>query len=103
MDIANPSFVLVGLLLTVAGILMWRWSSRHNYARKLADANARATLEALTKGGSVESRQQARERLNISSRQDVSRFGGVVGFLLLLAGLLLVTLGLFAPGVDLSP
>jgi ABC-type transport system involved in cytochrome c biogenesis permease subunit len=98
MEIANPAYLLIGFLTTAVGIVMWRWASRHNYARKLADANAQATLEALTKG-TTESREKARERVNISSRQDISRFIGVVGFLLILGGLLLITLGLFAPEV----
>ena len=95
MDIANPTWLLAGLLLTVLGVLLWRWSSRPNNARKLADASTAATIDALTKGGQGETREQSRERRNASSRLDFSRFVGVVGFLLALSGLLLAALGLF--------
>ncbi len=96
MDIAYPSWLLAGLLLTAVGIWLWRWSSRHDTSSKLAEANAEATLKAL-KGQQGETREQKRERTKTSSLLDLTRFVGVVGFLLIMTGLLLMALGLFAP------
>ena len=96
MDISNPAWLLEGLLLTILGIVLWRWSSRHNTERKLAESSAEATLKALT-GGQGETREQKRERTKTSSLLDLTRFVGVVGFLFVMSGLLLMALGLFAP------
>ena len=96
MDIAYPSWLLAGLLLTVLGLTIWRWSSRHNTERKVAAANVEAALNAL-KGGKAETREHQRERVKDSSRLDIARFAGVAGFLILMSGLLLMALGLFAP------
>ena len=94
MDIADPGWLVTGIALTILGILIWRWSSRNNNARELAEASAEATIGAL-KGGRGETREQVRERRNASSRLDVTRFVGIVGFLFVISGLLLAALGLF--------
>lgn len=96
MDISNPAWLFEGLLLTILGIVLWRWSARHNTERKLTEANAEATLDKL-RGGKTESREHQRERAKTASLLDLTRFVGVVGFLFIIGGLLMMALGLFAP------
>ena len=95
MDISNPAWLFEGLLLTILGIVLWRWSARHNTERKLTEANAEATLDKL-RGGKAETREHQRERAKTASMLDLTRFVGVVGFLFIIGGLLMMALGLFA-------
>jgi uncharacterized membrane protein len=94
---ANWGWVLTGLLLTLLGIALIWWSNQHNVSAELTDANREAAARALTKTGPApDARDKAARKRANSARQDISRFIGVVGFLLLMSGLLLTALGVFA-------
>lgn len=95
-DMTNASFgsVPAGLTMVLVGALLIWWSNRHNAARELAAESKEATVGALTHTP-VPARSSKSERRATTSRQDFSRFIGVLGFILLIGGLLLATIGMF--------
>ena len=96
LETADYGWLFMGLLLAAGGFLLIRWSNRHNVSDELADVNREAAARALTKSGPApDARDKAARKRAYTARQDISRFVGVVGFLLLISGLLLAALGLF--------
>ena len=93
---ADWSWLLMGLLLVVAGILLIKWSNRNDVSDILADTKREEAVRAITGSGPPpDARNKAARKRAFSARQDISRFIGVVGFLVLLSGLLLAALGAF--------
>jgi hypothetical protein len=94
--IANPEWLLIGLVLTLIGFLLVRWTTRRDGSRELNDAARSAAIDVL-KGAaaSKDAREQEAKLTVASNRQDLLRFAGVVGFLLLISGLLMTAFGLF--------
>lgn len=96
LPVADWGWLFSGLLMVVGGIWLIRWSNRHNPSDELEKANREAAARALTKSGPApDARDKAARKRAASDRQDISRFIGVVGFLLLISGLLLAALGTF--------
>ena len=96
LPVADWGWLFAGLLLVIGGFVLIRWSTRHNVSVELSAANREAAARALTKSGpSPDARDKAARKRAFSARQDISRFVGVVGFLLLISGLLLAALGVF--------
>ena len=95
-DMTNVSFGAVpsGLVMVVTGGLLIWWSSRHNASRELAEESRQATVGALTHTPTP-ARSSKSARRATTSRTDFARFVGVAGFVLLIGGLLLATIGMF--------
>lgn len=96
MGIDDPKLLLIGLLMTIVGVLIIRWSSRFDASREIAQSTKTAAIDVLSGAAKTkEARERASERVAASSRRDFARFVGVLGFLILIAGLIAVALGVF--------
>jgi hypothetical protein len=93
----HPLWISSGLLLMLAGFLLFRWARRGDPSTTIAVATREATVRKLFGGG----RKGPRDSHNLAPhyfRRAMSQLFGIIGFLLVIAGLMAVFLGIFYVG-----
>lgn len=111
-SISHQSWVVLGLVLVVLGVLLVRWAARNNMVSVVTDATTGAVFSKLRKGGALEVPDEIKARYDdvmaegstvgrakklagYTVRHAVSQVAGVGGGLLIVAGLLAAALGVF--------
>lgn len=93
----HPKWIVAGVLLLLAGLWLFRWASRNNSADEVAAATTEAAINKFLKKGAAGSPAPAKKRAMAQFRHAMSQFIGIIGFLLILAGLMAALLGVFYP------
>lgn len=95
--IDDPAWLLIGLLMTAAGIWMIRWASRNNMASAIKDATVDAAVDALAKRGHHDMPQdpKAKTVASYGVRNSLAQVMGISGFILFMAGLVTAAIGVF--------
>lgn len=108
----HPGWVGIGLAMVLIGIWLIRWANRNSMTGAIADATAEAAFGAIRKRGrpdmpaGIKSRLddvagaptatgKARKIASYTFRHAMSQVFGIAGFIILVAGLLLVVFGAF--------
>ena len=98
---AHPIWISTGVLLIFAGIMLVRWAARDKSRGHIAAATHRSTVRKLfgapPRDRSAE-RADARSMSGHRFRGAMAQFFGIVGFLLIIAGLMAALLGIFYVG-----
>lgn len=111
-SIASPTLLIAGIVLLVIGWLLRGWASRHDLTSIATDAATGAAWDAVKKRGLPEMPAEVSGRLEefkaeasslgrakkvagYAARHVVAQVAGVAGWIGLLAGLVLVPLGVF--------
>jgi hypothetical protein len=95
----HPLWISSGVLMLVIGALLFRWARRSTAAHRVAVATREAAVDKLFKGGQKSSQQSAQKTLAPHRfRQAMAQLFGVIGFLLIIAGLMAIFLGIFYVG-----
>lgn len=112
MQIDDPSWLIAGLVVCALGVWLIRWAARNNMASEIKDAAVSATLSALAKRGRPDLPDNVKARMSelnaaggvtgkaktvagYAVRNSLSQVFGVLGFILLMAGLLVAAIGIF--------
>ncbi len=112
MQIDEPTWLIFGLILCALGIWLIRWAARNNMASEIKDAAVSATLSALAKRGRPDVPDNVKAKLSeleaaagvtgkaktvarYAVRNSLSQLFGVLGFILLMAGLVIAAIGIF--------
>lgn len=112
MPIDDAGWLVAGLALCAAGIWLIRWASRNNMASEIKDAAVSATMSALKKRGRPDIPDNVKARMSefeaaqgvtgkaktvasYAVRNSLSQVFGVLGFILLMAGLVTAAIGIF--------
>src|SRR5512136_701681 len=98
---SHPIWIYAGLLLVLAGYWLFRWSSRNSAASEIANATKEAALHKLFKGNPGDPPPAVKKLPEHHFRRAIAQFLGIVGFLLIIAGLMAALLGIFYQGVQL--
>jgi hypothetical protein len=89
----HPLWIAYGALLVVGGFLLFRWARRLGAPGRAAAAQRDASVGKILKG------QKASKPAGPGSfRRAMSQFFGIVGFLMILTGLMAIFLGIFYVG-----
>jgi hypothetical protein len=91
---AHPKWIVVGVLLFLSGLWLFRWAARNDSASEIAAATREAAVNKLLKGAPTPPAQN-KKRAAAQFRHAMSQLTGIVGFLLIIAGLLSAFLGVF--------
>ena len=91
----HPRWIVAGVLLFFAGLWLFRWASRNDAATEIAAVTREAAVNKLLKKGASTPPAQNKRRATAQFRHAMSQFAGIVGFLLIIAGLLSAFLGIF--------
>lgn len=112
MPINDPFWLFAGLALCVIGIWLIRWAARNNMSSEIKDAAVSATLSALAKRGRPDLPNNVKAKMSefeaaggvtgkaktvarYAVRNSLSQVFGVLGFILLMAGLVTAAIGIF--------
>jgi hypothetical protein len=94
---AHPLWISSGVLLMLVGFLLFRWARRSDPSAAITAATREATARKIFGGG----RKTARAPQNLAPhrfRRAMSQLFGIIGFLLVIAGLMAAFLGIFYVG-----
>ena len=94
---AHPIWISTGLLLILVGALLVRWARRDKSRSHIAEATKQSTIRRLF-GAPPRNRTAERKMAGHRFRGAIAQFFGIVGFLLLVAGLMAALLGIFYVG-----
>jgi hypothetical protein len=95
----HPLWISSGLLLMLAGFWLFRWASRNSATGEIANATKEVAINKLLKGSQSREASPASKNLPAHNfRRAMSQLFGIIGFLLIIAGLMSVLLGIFYPG-----
>jgi hypothetical protein len=95
----HPLWISSGLLLMLAGFLLFRWARRRDPSATIAVATREATVRKLFGGGRKDAAQRSPNLAPHYFRRAMSQLFGIIGFLLIIAGLMAAFLGIFYVGV----
>lgn len=90
---AHPIWISTGIVLFVVGFLLVRWAARSRSSSHGAAVKQSAIRKLF--GAPPRNREAARKMPGPSFRGSMAQFLGIVGFLLIIAGLLAALLGIF--------
>jgi predicted negative regulator of RcsB-dependent stress response len=93
---AHPKWIVAGILLILGGLWLFRWAQRNNAAAEITAATTEAAINKLLKNPGSPS--PAKKRAAANFRNAMSQFFGIVGFLMMIAGLVALVLGIFYVG-----
>jgi uncharacterized membrane protein len=99
---AHPHWIVAGVLLILVGFWLFRWARRNSASAEVAAATTEVAVNKLFKnsaskvpaGGSTAKKQRAAANF----RNAMSQLFGIVGFLMIIAGLVAVVFGIFYSG-----
>ncbi len=108
----HPGWIAIGIVLIVIGIWLVRWANRNSMTAAIADATAEAAFKSIRNRAAPEMPSAIKTRLDdVASAQStagkakkiagygfrhaMSQLFGVIGFVTIVAGLLLAVLGAF--------
>jgi hypothetical protein len=95
----HPLWISSGLLLMLAGFWLFRWASRNSATGEIANATKEVAINKLLKGNQGREASPAAKNLPAHNfRRAMSQLFGIVGFLLIVAGLMSALLGIFYTG-----
>jgi hypothetical protein len=100
-NFGHPRWIVAGVLLVLLGLWFFRWARRNNAAQAIANSTAEAAVKKLLKTPALsaeESRSAAKRRASNNFRQAMSQLAGIIGFLLIMIGLMSALFGIFYPG-----
>jgi hypothetical protein len=99
---AHPKWIVAGILLILGGLWLFRWAQRNNAAAEITAATTEAAINKLLKNPAAKvpagSPSPAKKRAAANFRNAMSQFFGIVGFLMMIAGLISIVLGIFYVG-----
>jgi hypothetical protein len=112
LSIAHPLWIALGLVMLLIGVWLIRWAARNNMASAISSATAEAAFNTIRKGGKFEVPGEVRARMDdvrsaqgttgkakkvagYAFRHAMSQLFGIVGFLLVTAGLVAIILGVY--------
>lgn len=99
---AHPAWIVAGLLLIFAGFWLFRWARRNDTRAAISAAHAEATINKLRKKSAAPSPSQPKASAGSSARihfrNSMAQFLGIVGLLMVIAGFLAMTFGVFYTG-----
>jgi hypothetical protein len=112
LSMTHPGWAALGLAMILVGVWLIRWANRNNMAGAIAGATAEAAFKAVRKGARPEVPDEIKVKLNdvtsspsyagkakkIASyglRNAMSQLFGVIGFIMVVVGLMLAVLGAF--------
>jgi hypothetical protein len=96
---SHPLWVSSGALMILAGGLLIRWSGRNNVSDEIASATREAAVNKLFRGGRAAPVEPGAKKLPAHHfRRAMSQLFGIVGFLLIIAGLMSALFGIFYEG-----
>jgi len=99
---AHPHWIVAGLLLILAGFWLFRWSRRNSASSEIAAATTESAINKLLKNPAANvpagAPSPAKKRAAANFRNAMSQLAGIVGLLMLIAGLVYVVFGIFYPG-----
>ncbi len=95
----HPHWIVAGVLLILVGFWLFRWARRNNASAELKAAATEAAVNKLLKNSASKapaaSSTTAKNRAAANFRNAMSQFFGIVGFLMIIAGLVAVVFGIF--------
>jgi len=89
----HPLWITSGVLLVIVGFLLFRWARRLGAPASSVPAQRDASVGKILKG-----QKSSKAAGPGSFRRAMSQFFGIVGFLMILAGLMAIFLGIFYVG-----
>lgn len=96
----HPLWISSGVLMMLVGFLLFRWARRDDAAEHIAKATREAAVNKMLKGGGPP-RSGGPSSKNLAThhfRRAMAQLFGIVGFLLIIAGLMAALLGMFYTG-----
>jgi len=94
----HPLWISSGLLLMLAGFWLFRWANRNSATGEIANATKEVALNKLLKGSQGREASPASKNLSAHNfRRAISQLFGIIGFLLIIVGLMSLLLGIFYP------
>lgn len=97
-NFGHPLWISSGILLMVVGFLLFRWARHDDAAERIATATREAAVNKLFKGGGGPQKSAPQQLGKHHFRRAMAQFFGIVGFLLIVAGLMAAFLGIFYVG-----
>jgi hypothetical protein len=97
----HPHWIVAGVLLILVGFWLFRWARRNDASAEVKAAATEAAVNKLLKNspGKVPaaSPAAAKKRAATNFRNSMSQLFGIVGFLMIIAGLVAIVFGIFYP------
>lgn len=84
--------------MVVIGFLLFRWARRSNAAEQIASATREAAVDKLIRGQKGSPQAASKKLAPHYFRRAMAQFFGIIGFLLIIAGLMAIFLGIFYVG-----
>jgi hypothetical protein len=94
----HPLWISSGVLMVVVGLLLFRWARRSKAADQIASATREAAVDKLIKGQKGSSQAASKKLAPHYFRRAMAQLFGIIGFLLIIAGLMAIFLGIFYVG-----
>ncbi len=98
----HPEWIVAGIALFLGGIWLFRWGRRNNKSAEIAAATAEAAINKLRKNSSAKINTAAsgstRGSAAVRFRNSMAQFLGIVGALMIIAGLVAMIFGVFYTG-----
>ncbi len=102
MDLAHPEWIFAGIAAVLVGVWLIRWAARNNMAGQISGVTSDAAADSLRARGKAGAEQlRASEKLTrekvarYSARNSMSQLAGVLGFILVMGGLMAIVLGVY--------
>ncbi|MBS0239767.1 MAG: hypothetical protein JSR89_15220 [Proteobacteria bacterium] len=99
---AHPLWIVAGVLLFFAGFWLFRWSQRNSASAEIAAATTEAAVNKLLKNPAAkipaDAPKPAKKRAAANFRNAMAQLAGIVGLLMIIAGLVYAVFGIFYSG-----
>lgn len=96
---AHPHWIVAGLLLIFGGFWLFRWAQRNDTRAAIATATTEAAINKLRKkpgaAGPDQPKASAGSSARTRFRNSMAQFLGIVGILMVIAGFVAMTFGVF--------
>lgn len=94
----HPLWIFSGVALVLIGFWLFRWATRSDTAGQIANATGEGKLGRLFRRSQPNAPSTAATSKTRSNfRRAMSQLFGIIGFLLIVAGLMAAVLGVFYP------